>query len=161
MTDKRQKAAKVKCKWHESLTKQSIFVEYSLLQKKHKVSFAGAHSQMNTTLFFFLFSFLFSFLFLFVRLNKFAFGTPWLTDFLCKLWFTSSVWHWVAVVPLCETSLSGEERGETSAVRRLILKVCFDNLSHYLQGSWRRCGVTETGTNGRVWWCSAQERAWV
>ena len=34
----------------ESLTKQSIFVEYSLLQKKH-LNFAGAHSQMNTTVF--------------------------------------------------------------------------------------------------------------
>ena len=34
----------------ESLTKQSICVEYSLLYKKH-LSFAGAHSQMNTTLF--------------------------------------------------------------------------------------------------------------
>ena len=31
MTDKRQKAAKVKCKRDESLTKQPIFVEYSLL----------------------------------------------------------------------------------------------------------------------------------
>ena len=35
MTDKRQKATKVKCKHDESLTKQSIFVEYSLLLKKH------------------------------------------------------------------------------------------------------------------------------
>jgi len=31
MTDKRQKATKVKCKSEESLTKQSLFVEYSLL----------------------------------------------------------------------------------------------------------------------------------
>ena len=31
MTDKKQKATKVKCKREESLTKQSIFVEYSLL----------------------------------------------------------------------------------------------------------------------------------
>ena len=31
MTDKRQKATKVKCKREESLTKQSVFVEYSLL----------------------------------------------------------------------------------------------------------------------------------
>ena len=31
MTDKRQKATKVKCKREESLTKPSIFVEYSLL----------------------------------------------------------------------------------------------------------------------------------
>ena len=35
MTDKKQKAAKVKCKRDESLTKQSIFVEYSLLYNKH------------------------------------------------------------------------------------------------------------------------------
>ena len=39
LTDKRQKAAKVKCKRDESLTKQPIFVEYSLLSKKH-LSFA-------------------------------------------------------------------------------------------------------------------------
>ena len=50
MTDKRQKAAKVKCKRDESLTKQPIFVEYSLLSKKH-LSFAGAHLKMNTTLY--------------------------------------------------------------------------------------------------------------
>ena len=31
MTDKRQKAKEVKCKHEESLTKQSIFVQYSLL----------------------------------------------------------------------------------------------------------------------------------
>ena len=49
MTDKRQKATKVKCKHKESLTKQSIFLEYSLLQRKH-LSFAGARRQMNTTL---------------------------------------------------------------------------------------------------------------
>ena len=47
MTGKRQKATKVKCKYEESLTKQSIFVEYSLLQKKH-LSFAGARWQITT-----------------------------------------------------------------------------------------------------------------
>ena len=50
MTDKRQKATKVKCKREESPTKQSIFVSYSLLCKKH-LSFAGARWQMNTTLY--------------------------------------------------------------------------------------------------------------
>ena len=50
MTDKRQTAAKVKCKREESQTKQPIFVEYSLLLKKH-LSFAGARWQMNTTLY--------------------------------------------------------------------------------------------------------------
>ena len=49
MTDKKQKATKVKCKREESLTKQSIFLEYGLLEKKH-LSFAGARWQMNTTL---------------------------------------------------------------------------------------------------------------
>ena len=43
MTDKRQKATKVKCKRKESLTKQSIFVEYSLLKKKHFMSFLLGH----------------------------------------------------------------------------------------------------------------------
>ena len=47
MTDKRQKATKVKRKCEESLTKQSIFVElYSLLQKKH-LSFVGARWQIT------------------------------------------------------------------------------------------------------------------
>ena len=50
MTDKRQKATKVKCKRKESLTKQSIFLEYSLLQKKH-LSFAEARWQISKTLY--------------------------------------------------------------------------------------------------------------
>ena len=56
------------------------------------------------------------------KLNKFAFGTPWLPDLLCKHRFTSSVWNfcrWVAEVPLREKSLSVDEQGETSAFRRL------------------------------------------
>ena len=39
MTDKRQKAAKVKYKRDESLTKQSIFEEYSLLQNLEAFEF--------------------------------------------------------------------------------------------------------------------------
>ena len=50
MTDKRQEATKVKSKREESQTKQPIFVEYTLLLKKH-LSFAGARWQMNTTLY--------------------------------------------------------------------------------------------------------------
>ena len=41
MTDKKQKATKVKCKRKESLTKQSIFVEYralSIQEKKPEIS---------------------------------------------------------------------------------------------------------------------------
>ena len=41
MTNKRQKATKVNCKRDESLTKQSMFMEFSLLEKKH-LSFAEA-----------------------------------------------------------------------------------------------------------------------
>ena len=47
MTDKRQKAKKVKRKRDESTAKQSVFVQYIILWKKH-LSFAGARSQMNT-----------------------------------------------------------------------------------------------------------------
>ena len=50
MTDKKQKATKVKCKREESLTKQSIFVEYRLLLKK-QLNFAGVRGQINTTLY--------------------------------------------------------------------------------------------------------------
>ena len=50
MTDERQKATKDKWKGDKSLTKQSIFVEYILLWKKH-LSFAGAGSQMKTKLY--------------------------------------------------------------------------------------------------------------
>ena len=42
-----------------------------------------------------------------IKLNKFAFGTPWVQDLLCKHWFTSSVWnfcHWVSDFPPCKTS---------------------------------------------------------
>ena len=99
MTDKRQKATMVKCKREESQTKQPIFVEYSLLLKKH-LSFAGARWQMNTTLYQNRPE-------RHLKLVKFIFGTPWLPDLLYKHWFTSSVWNfcrWVADVPPRETS---------------------------------------------------------
>ena len=59
-----------------------------------------------------------------VKLNKFSFETAWLPDLLCKHWFTLSVWNfcrWVADVPPRETCLSGDEQGETSAIRSLNL----------------------------------------
>ena len=65
MIDKRQKAAKVKYKRGESITKQAIFVEYGRLLKH--LSFAGAYSKMNTTL-------LPKSTRRNVKLNKFAFG---------------------------------------------------------------------------------------
>ena len=94
-------------------------MEYSLLWQKH-LSFAGFTDEHNT---------LPKSTRRKVKLNKFAFENPWLPDLLCKHWFTSSVWNfcrWVADVPPRETSLSGDEREETSAVRRLIctLSLC-------------------------------------
>ena len=44
MTDKRQKATKVKCKSNESITKQSIFLKYILFKNKH-LGFAEARPQ--------------------------------------------------------------------------------------------------------------------
>ena len=112
MTDKRQKMAKVKCKRDESLTKQSCGM-YSSLEEVFEFcwsSFADEHNTFPKSTR------------RHVKLNKFAFGTPWLPDLLCKHWFTSSVWNfcrWVADVPPRKKSLSGDEKGETSAVRRL------------------------------------------
>ena len=75
MTDKRQKATKAKCKRDESLTKQPIFVEYSLLLKKH-LSLGGAHSQMITIPKSTRRN---------VKLNKFTFETPWLPDYYINI----------------------------------------------------------------------------
>ena len=102
MTDKIQKATKVKCKREEYLTKQSMFVEYSLLSKDKAFEFcwcllADEHnsSPKSTRRH--------------IKLGKFIFGAPWLLDLLCKHWFASSVWNfccWVADIPPRETSLA-------------------------------------------------------
>ena len=120
MRDKRQKATKVKFKREKSLTKQSIFVEYSLLLKKH-LSFAGARWQMNTTLYKKSIS-------RNLKLNKFTFGTPRLPDLLSKHWFASSVWNfcrWVADVPPRETSpaAKSEEKRMFSQAKQLEILV--------------------------------------
>ena len=111
MTDKRQKATKVKCKREESLTKQSIFVEYSILKNKH-LSFAAARWRMNTKS-----------TRRHVKSDKFVFVTPWLLDLLCKHWFASSVWNfccWVADVPPYKTSRRWRAR-RNGCFRRLTL----------------------------------------
>ena len=119
MTGKRQKATKVKCKCKESLTKQSIFVEYSLLQKKH-LSFVGARWQMNTTL----------------HRNPPKDKQNWTKLYLephdyriyyvSLHWFASSVWnfcHRVADIPPRETSplaKSEEKRMFSQATMALV-----------------------------------------
>ena len=120
MTDKRQKATKVKCKREESLTKQSMFVEYSLLSEDKAFEFcwrllADEHnsSPKSTRRH--------------IKLDKFIFGTPWLPDLLCKHWFVSSVWNfcrWVADVPPRETSLAAKRNR------------CFRTLQTFLCGHW-------------------------
>ena len=77
-----------------------MFVEYSLLQKKHYFEFcwsslADEHTTLPKATR------------RHVKLDKFVFGTPWLLDLFCKHWFASSVWNfcrWVADVPPRETS---------------------------------------------------------
>ena len=101
MTDKRQRATKVKCKCHESIKKTvNISRIYSSLEEAFEFCwslFADEHKTLpkstkrN------------------VKSNKFAFGTLWLPDLLCKHWYTcaSSIrnfCHWVADVLPCETS---------------------------------------------------------
>ena len=56
-----------------------------------------------------------------IKLNKFAFGTPWLLDLLYKHWFTSSVCNlcrWVAEVLPHEKS-PGARKRRTSCFHRL------------------------------------------
>ena len=117
ITDKRQKAAKVKCKRDESLTKQPILIcgIQSSLEEAFEFCWSSFEDEHNT---------LPKSTRRNVELNKFAFGTPWLPNLLCKHWFTSSVWNFcrrAADVPPCEMSLSGDERGETPAVCGLVL----------------------------------------
>ena len=113
MTDKRQKAAKVKCKRNEShKTVNNIFCGIqSSLEETFEFSWSSFADKHNT---------------LPKLTNKFAFGTPWLPDLLCKHWFMSSEWnfcHWVADVPPWKTSLSGDEQGGMSAVHRLVMSL--------------------------------------
>ena len=58
----------------------------------------------------------------FMKIEQICIWNP-MTTGLSKHWFTSSVWNFcrsVADVPPREKSLSGDERGETSTVRRLL-----------------------------------------
>ena len=119
MTDKRQKATKVKCKREESQTKPPIFVEYSLLLKKHLSfcwsSLADEHNNLPKSTR------------RHVKLLKFIFGTSWLPDLFYKHWFTSSAWNFcrcVADVPPRETSPAGkseEKRMFSQAIKNIVL----------------------------------------
>ena len=101
MTDKRQRATKVKCMCHESIKKTvNISRIYSSLEEAFEFCwslFADEHKTLpkstkrN------------------VKSNKFAFGTLWLPDLLCKHWYTCAslirnFCHWIADVLPCETS---------------------------------------------------------
>ena len=60
-----------------------------------------------------------------VKLNKFAFGTLWLPDLLCKHWFTLSVQNfcrWIADVPPRKTSPAGK-----SEEKRLLSQAGFSH----------------------------------
>ena len=119
MTEKRQKATKVKCKREESLTKQSIFVEYILLQKKaFEFCWSSLADEHNTLL---------KSTRRHVKLDKFVSGIPWLLDLLCKHWIASSARNfcrWVADVPPRETSptAKSEEKRMFSQARPFKIK---------------------------------------
>ena len=116
-TKDKRRAAKVKCKHDESLTKQSICVEYSLLYKKH-LSFAGAHSH-NTTLF----------------RNRPGETWNWTNLHLephdYRIYYVNiDLRHQYGISVaelqtflLAKHPISGDERRETSAVRRLVIGV--------------------------------------
>ena len=64
------------------------------------------------------------------KLDKFVFGTAWLTDFLCEHWFASSVWNFcssVADVPPRETSKAAksEEKRMFSQAELLAVGTAF------------------------------------
>ena len=116
MTDKRQKATKVKCKREESLTnilylwnivfsRRSIWVLLSSLADEHNTSPKSTRRH--------------------AKLDKFIFGSPWLLDSLCKHWFASAVWNfcrWVADVPPRETppaAKSEEKRMFSQAIMKV------------------------------------------
>ena len=67
MTDKRQKATKVKCKREQSLTKESIFVKQSSLEETFEFCGSSLADEHNT---------LPKSTRRHVKLNKFVFGTP-------------------------------------------------------------------------------------
>ena len=66
-----------------------------------------------------------------IKLNKFAFGTQWLLELLCKHWFMSSVWSfcgWVTKVPPRKTSpvaRSKEKRQIWKAISAVVGLVSF------------------------------------
>ena len=65
-----------------------------------------------------------------IKLNKFAFGTPWLPDLSCKHWFTSSVWNfccWVADSPpreMSQATKSKEKRLFSRATQHFLVACC-------------------------------------
>ena len=67
MTDKRQKATKVKCKREESVTKQSMFVEYTLLEEAFEFYSSSLADEHNTSP---------KSTRRHAKLDKFIFGTP-------------------------------------------------------------------------------------
>ena len=100
MTNKRQKATKVKCKREDWISSKTVNIcgIYSSLEEAFEFCWSSLADEHNT---------LPKSTRRHVKLDKFVFGTPWLPDLLCKHWFASSVWNfcrWVADVPPCEMS---------------------------------------------------------
>ena len=72
-----------------------------------------------------------------VKLDKFVFGTPWLPDSWCKLWFASSVWNfcrWVADVPPRETSATAK-----SEEKRMFSQATKTKVYKKIKEKWKYC----------------------
>ena len=103
MTDKRQKATKVKCKREESSNKPvNICGIWSSLEDVFEFCWSSLTDEHNT---------LPKPTRRHIKLDKFIFGTLWLRDLLCKHWLWNFC-RWVADVPPRETSpaAKGEEK---------------------------------------------------
>ena len=127
MTDKRQKATKVKCKREESLAKQSIF--WNIIFSRRSIwvllELVGRWTQQYT---------LPKSTRRHVKLDKFIFGTPWLPDLLCKRWFASSVWNfcrWVADVPLRGMSPVGKSEEKRMFSQAMTIQTRNPDCHHY------------------------------
>ena len=114
LTSDRQKATKVKyIKCDKSITKQLFSMEWnkkafwfcwSSLADEHKTLPNSTRSRN-------------------IKTNKYAFGAPWLLDWLCKPWFTSSVWNfccWDTDVSLSQAAWSKEKWLFSKAVTNLV-----------------------------------------
>ena len=137
MTDKRQKATKVKCQREESLAKQSIFENILFSRRSIWVllELVGRWTQHFTKID--------------QKIRKigqiYYLEPPWLPDLLYKHWFASSVYG--IFTPESQTSL----RTKHSQERRARRNGCFRRLGVFIINNiWGDLGVLQSSGNFTV-----------